>query len=185
MFCVNNFVYICLMNSYITKFKGIHPGIILERELKKRGISQRPFALSIGEHPQTLNTITKGKRSLNTALALKIEQKLDLEEGTLALLQTYFEIQEEKKKSKPVTPNIDNIRKSVFWDTDFSQIDWDKQKNAVIRRIFERGNELEIAEIKQFYGAAIITEALKQIKGAPYTLYSKQPDENAILQHDK
>jgi plasmid maintenance system antidote protein VapI len=173
------------MNSFITKFKGIHPGIILERELKKRGISQRPFALSIGEHPQTLNTITKGKRSLNTALALKIEQQLDLEEGTLALLQTYFEIQEEKKKSKPVTPNIDNIRKSVFWDTDISQIDWDKQKNAVIRRIFDRGNELEIAEIKQFYGAAIITEALKQIKGAPYTLYSKQLNENAILQHDK
>jgi plasmid maintenance system antidote protein VapI len=173
------------MNSFITKFKGIHPGIILERELKKRGISQRPFALSIGEHPQTLNTITKGKRSLNTALALKIEQKLDLEEGTLALLQTYFEIQEEKKKSKPVTPNVSNIRKSVFGDTNISQIDWDEQKNAVIRRIFERGNELEIAEIKQFYGAAIITEALKQIKGAPYTLYSKQPNENAILQHDK
>jgi len=173
------------MNSFITKFKGIHPGIILERELKKRGISQRPFALSIGEHPQTLNTITKGKRSLNTALALKIEQKLDLEEGTLALLQTYFEIQEEKKKSKPVTPNVNNIRKSVFGDTNISQIDWDEQKNAVIRRIFERGNELEIAEIKQFYGAAIITEAIKQIKGAPYTLYSKQPNENAILQQNK
>mgnify|MGYP000007541340 FL=1 len=172
------------MNSFITKFKGIHPGIIIERELKKRGISQRPFALSIGEHPQTLNAITKGKRDLNTPLALKIEQQLGFEEGTLALLQTYFEIQEEKKKIKPETPNVANIRKSVFWDTDISQIDWNKQKNAVIRRIFERGNELEIAEIKQFYGAAIITEALKQITGAPYTLNSKQPNENATLQHD-
>lgn len=69
------------MNIYIEKYKGIHPGIILEREFKKRGLQQRPFALSIGEHPQTLNAITKGKRKLNTALALKIEEKLGLEEG--------------------------------------------------------------------------------------------------------
>ena len=116
--------------------------------------------------------------------ALKIEKKLGLEEGTLALLQTYFDIQVEKSKIKPITPNLSLIRKSVFWDTDISQIDWNKQKNAVIRRIFERGNELEIAEIKQFYGAAIITEALKQTSGAPYTLYSKKPNEKAILQVD-
>jgi plasmid maintenance system antidote protein VapI len=37
------------------KYKGIHPGIILERELKKRAIKQRPFALSLDEHPQTFN----------------------------------------------------------------------------------------------------------------------------------
>ena len=86
------------MNTYIERFKGIHPGIILQRELKKRALLQRPFALSIGEHPQTLNAITKGKRNLNTSIALKIESKLGLEEGTLALLQTLFDIQQEKRK---------------------------------------------------------------------------------------
>ena len=150
------------MNTYLAKFKGIHPGIILARELKKRGIAQRPFALSIGEHPQTINAITKAKRNLPTSIALKIEEKFGLEEGTLALLQTYFDIQSEKSKIKPITPNLSIIRKSVFWDTDISQIDWDKQKYAVIRRIMERGNALEIKEIKQFYGAALITEVLKQ-----------------------
>lgn len=158
------------MNAYLAKFKGIHPGIILERELKKRAISQRPFALSIGEHPQTLNAIIKGKRNLNTAIALKIERQLGLEEGTLALLQTYFDIQVEKSKIKPITPNLSLIRKSVFWDTDISQIDWDKQKNAVIRRIMERGNPLEIKEIKRFYGAVIIKEVLKQKSGLDYKL---------------
>ena len=50
----------------------------------------------------------------------------------------------------------------------------------------ERREEREFKnEIKQFYGAAIITEALKQQTGAPFTLYSKPNDENAILQHDK
>lgn len=158
------------MNTYLAKFKGIHPGIILARELKKRGIAQRPFALSLGEHPQTINAITKAKRNLPTSIALKIEEKLGLEEGTLALLQTYFDIQTEKSKIKPITPNLSLIRKSVFWDTDISQIDWDKQKYAVIRRIMERGNALEIKEIKQFYGAALITEFLKQKSVEAYKL---------------
>lgn len=158
------------MNTYLAKFKGTHPGIILARELKKRGIAQRPFALSLGEHPQTINAITKAKRNLPTSIALKIEEKLGLEEGTLALLQTYFDIQTEKSKIKPITPNLSIIRKSVFWDTDISQIDWDKQKYAVIRRIMERGNALEIKEIKQFYGAALITEVLKQKSVEAYKL---------------
>ncbi len=158
------------MNTYLAKFRGIHPGIILARELKKRGLAQRPFALSLGEHPQTINAITKAKRNLPTSIALKIEEKLGLEEGTLALLQTYFDIQTEKSKIKPITPNLSIIRKSVFWDTDISQIDWDKQKNAVIRRIMERGNALEIKEIKQFYGAALITEVLKQKSVEVYKL---------------
>ncbi|MHA8076748.1 helix-turn-helix transcriptional regulator [Aquirufa sp. TARAVU-A1A] len=138
--------------------------------MKKRGLAQRPFALSIGEHPQTINAITKAKRNLPTTIALKIEEKLGLEEGTLALLQTYFDIHTEKSKIKPITPNLSLIRKSVFWDTDISQIDWDKQKYAVIRRIMERGNALEIKEIKQFYGAAIIKEVLKQKSVEAYKL---------------
>lgn len=82
-----------LINEYLfRKNKGIHLGIILEREFKKRGLQQHPLAISKGEHPQTLNPITKGKRKLNKGLALKIEERLGQEEGTLALLQTYFDI---------------------------------------------------------------------------------------------
>ena len=33
------------MNSLL-KYKGIHPGIILERELEKRSLKKRPFALT-------------------------------------------------------------------------------------------------------------------------------------------
>ena len=140
------------MNTYIEKYKGIHPGIILERELKKRFLQKRPFALSIGEHPQTLYTITKGKRKLSVALALKIEEKLGLEEGTLALLQTHFDIKEQKLKKECYTPNLSLIRKSLFWDTDITKIDWEKHNKAVIIRIFERGNEIEKQELINFYG---------------------------------
>lgn len=162
------------MNAYLEKYKGIHPGIILEREFKKRALHKRPFALSIGEHPQTLNAITKGKRKLNTALALKIEEKLSLEEGTLALLQTYFDIKEEKQKREYKTPNLATIRKSLFWDTDISSIDWDKHYKAVIRRVFERGNETEKQELIHFYGNEKINTALHSVTGKPYTTYKNK-----------
>ena len=159
------------MNDYLEKYKGIHPGIILEREFKKRALHQRTFALSIGEHPQTINAITKGKRKLNTALALKIEEKLGFEEGSLAILQTYFDIYEEKHKIETNRPNIKLLRKSLFWDTDISKIEWNKQFSAVIRRVFERGNEIEKQELIRFYGSEKINNVLNQVTGLPYTIY--------------
>lgn len=159
------------MNTLIEKYKGIHPGIILERLLTKKAISQRPFALSIGEHPQTINAITKGRRKLTTALALKIEEKLKLEEGTLVLLQSYYDIKEEKSKTKQNTPNLSLLRKSLFWDTDISKIDWQKQSVAVIKRIFERGNDNEKEEIMRFYTSVQIKNALADSSQISYTIY--------------
>lgn len=147
------------MSFQLEKYKGIHPGIILERLLAKKGISQSAFAISIGEHSETINVITKGKKRLNTTLALKIEAALGLEEGSLTFLQSYYEIAKEKKKTLP-TPNISNLRKSLFWDTDISKIDWDKQCRAVIQRVYERGNETEKQELINFYGQEKINVAL-------------------------
>lgn len=135
------------MEKQFEKYKGIHPGIVLDRELKKRSIKQRPFALSIAEHPQSFNAILKGKRNINTSLALKIEQGLHLDEGTFVLLQAYYDIQKEKEKLGRQTPNLVVLRKSLFWDTDISQIDWEKQAKAVIKRVLERGDDEEKEEI--------------------------------------
>lgn len=163
------------MNTLIEKYKGIHPGIVLNRLLAKKHISQRPFALLIGEYPQTINAITKGRRKLNTALALKIEKQLELQEGTLALLQTYFDIEEEKQKaSLSKTPNLSLIRTSLFWDTDINKIDWEKQYKAVIQRVFERGNEIEKNEILRFYGKSKIDNTLSNNKRQPYTIYKNK-----------
>ena len=86
------------MQNNTSFIKGIHPGIILERELKKRHIGKGRFAISLNEFPQTLVTITKGKRSMNTSLALKIERSLGLEEGYFMILQVYYDIEKEKNK---------------------------------------------------------------------------------------
>ncbi len=149
------------MNSNISIIKGIHPGLILERELKKRKLPKGTFALSINEFPQTITTITKGKRRMNPALSLKIEHALGLEEGYFMVLQAYNDIAQEKKKlSENYHPDLSNLRSVVFWDTDMKLIDWKKNKSAVICRIFERGNEQEIQEIVRFYGKEIALKSL-------------------------
>ncbi|MBL7692628.1 MAG: helix-turn-helix domain-containing protein [Flavipsychrobacter sp.] len=158
------------MNNWIKRYRGIHPGAVLARELKKRALKQRPFALAIGEHPQTFNAIIKGKRSLNTALALKIEKEFDLDEGTLLLLQVYYDIAVEKQKQENTKPDLSRLRSTLFWDTDIEKIDWQKQYKAVIHRVFERGNDSEKDELIRFYGKSRINDALKAAKTRTYTL---------------
>jgi antitoxin HigA-1 len=150
------------MDSTIAIIKGIHPGIILERELKKRKLGKGQFANSIHEFPQTIASITKGKRRMNTALSLKIEKALNIEEGYFMVLQAYSDIETLKKKQqKKHHPDLSKIRPVIFWDTEIEKIDWDRNKTAVIKRIFERGNDDEKMEIFRFYGKEIVLSILE------------------------
>ena len=154
------------METQITILKGIHPGFVLERELEKRQIRKGNFALQIQEYPQTLSTITKGKRDMNIALALKIERLLGIEEGFFMILQVYYDIEQEKKKQNSTRPNLALIRSVLFWDTKMEKLDWQKQKKAIIKRIFERGNEIEKKEIIRFYGNEVVSKTLNTDKHA-------------------
>jgi antitoxin HigA-1 len=141
------------MNDFVEKYKGIHPGVILERELKKRNLKKGPFAISIQEYPQVLNEITKGRRGLAATLSLKIDQALGLEEGTMFILQAYYDLKKAKDKSiDSVHPDLSKLRNALFWDTDINKINWQTQYKAVIQRVFERGNDKEKKEIIGFYG---------------------------------
>lgn len=148
------------MNDYINLVKGIHPGFILERQLRKRKLAKGKFALSINEYPQTIVAITKGRRRMNTALALKIEQALGLEDGFFMILQVYHDISVVKEKVQVESPDLQQLRPVLFWDTDIRKINWQKQKSAIIRRVFERGNETEKREILRFYGEQTVHDTL-------------------------
>lgn len=52
-------------------------------------------------------------------------------------------------KSKPDLPKI---RPKLFWDTNIESIDWEKQKESIIKRVLEKGTEFEKDEILKFYG---------------------------------
>lgn len=151
------------MKSELKILKGIHPGLVLERELEKRHLRKGAFALSLQEYPQTLTAITKGKRGMNTALALKIEEALGLEEGYFMILQVYYDIAEEKKKLKVSNTSLPKLRRALFWDTKMEKIDWEKQKRAIIKRVFERGNETEKNELIRYYGKKTVDSILNTL----------------------
>jgi plasmid maintenance system antidote protein VapI len=149
----------------LVKIKGVHPGAVLSRELKRRGLEYKQFALSLGEYPQTINAISKGRRGINPALSIKLGHALEVDEAYFMLLQAYYEIEKERKellKNQP-KPDLSKIRTVLFWDTDIHLIDWQRQKKAIIRRIFERGNETEIKEIISFYRKETVENELKEI----------------------
>jgi plasmid maintenance system antidote protein VapI len=150
------------MKDILKIIKGVHPGKFVARELLKRGIIKRQFAISIEEHPQTLGAILKGTRRMNVPISLKIEEKLDLEEGFLMILQNYYDIKVFKKKNQR-KPDISKLRNGTFWDTTIDKIDWEQMKVAVVKRVFSRGTEEEQEEITRFYGADTV-EKIKLIK---------------------
>ena len=149
------------MDRLVEKYKGIHPGIILERELKKKNLKQAPFALSLQVYPQTLNAITKGKRAITPELSLKIDRALGLEEGTMHILQAYYEIQKVRLETNK-RPDLAVLRNALFWDTNIAKIDWEHQYKSVIKRVFERGNLQEKEEMIRFYGK----EKVKEVVGS-------------------
>ncbi len=140
------------MDNRIEIVKGVHPGKFIERDLKKKHLSQRALAEQTSIAYQTINATIAGRRSLTVEQALKIEIALGYEEGFLAILQTYYEIKEFKERALANQfGHCPHIRKSLFWDADFDRINWAKYKKAVVKRVFERGNQSEMDEIKQFY----------------------------------
>ena len=149
------------MKTQLSIIKGVHPGYILERELRERQLRKGQFALSLHEYPQTLVSITKGKRRMNINIALKIEKALGIEEGYFMILQVYHDIEEAKRNQNTKHPDLSKLRQVLFWDTKMENINWEKQKNAVIKRVFERGNDIEKSEIISFYGIENINDIMK------------------------
>lgn len=139
------------MKDILNIIKGVHPGKFIERELKKRRLNQRQFAMSIGEYPQTMNAIINGKRNMNINLSLKIEKDLGLDEGFLMTLQVFYDI---KKLNIDLNykPDFSKLREGIFWDTSFDKIDWKLMKRAIITRVLAYGNDVEQQEITRFYG---------------------------------
>lgn len=148
----------------ISKIKGIHPGAILKREIKLRGLKNIELAKSIQEHAQTIGSILNEKRSINPSLSIKLGHELGVDEDYFMILQASYEVEKIKKRHLGKTPDLNKIKKILFWDTDFNKIDWTKNRKSIIKRVFERGNDIEIEEIISFYGKAIVQKELSNSK---------------------
>jgi len=173
----------------ISKIIGVHPGAVLSRELRQRGLESKQFAISLGEHPQTINAISKGRRGINPSLSIKIGKALGTNDNYFMLLQAYYEVEREHKRLLKIQqkPDLNKIRAVLFWDTDINLLNWQKQRKAIIQRIFERGNDSEIKEIIAFYGKDVVVKELKKCRSYLPTLSenaAKQVGLKITLQHE-
>lgn len=98
------------------------------------------------------------------------------------ILQASYDVKMAKKSILSKSPNLNKIRKALFWDTDINKIDWDKNKTAVLRRIFERGNENEIAEIISFYGFKTVLNELKNTSNNFLPFYKENLIKHKIIE---
>ena len=159
------------MRYSIENIKGMHPGALIKHELIKKKISQRQFAAKIGEHWQVLNAVINQKRGISLTTALKIEREFGYDEGFLLVMQVYYDIEKDKHESLSKSlQGIPNIRRILFWDTNFDTIDWAASKESIITRVLERGNDEEKSEIARYYG--ITVDSLKDFAFKPSYKYN-------------
>ena len=85
------------MKEAIT-YSTIHPGEVLERELKERGISQKDFASTIGMPSTVLNALIKRKRNITPDIAVLLEAALDKDAAFWLALQAQRDIEEARMK---------------------------------------------------------------------------------------
>ncbi len=158
------------MKSKLEIYKGIHPGLVLKRELLKRDIPQGRFAINIQEFPQTINGIIKQRISINPRLSIKLGRALGYEESFFAQLQVLYDIEQELKKENPIQ-NSPKVNPTTFWDTDLQKLDWDKHKKFIIQRILQYGSDEEKKELYRFYGEDIISQH-SALPNNQYKVYS-------------
>ncbi len=62
------------------------------------------------------------------------------------------------------TKNKPEINKSLFWDTDFDRIDFEKNARFVIQRVLTRGNEKDFQELIKFYGIERLKKEIVKVR---------------------
>ncbi len=82
-----------MIANNLTPFEPTHPGELIKDELETNHITQAKLAESIGVKPSLLNEVIKGKRGVNTELALLIEAALNIPADLLLNLQNDYNMQ--------------------------------------------------------------------------------------------
>jgi hypothetical protein len=56
-----------------------------------------------------------------------------------------------------------NIRKELFWDVDYSQLDENKNQRLIIERVMNLGNQQELFDAINYYGKTKVGDTLKNL----------------------
>lgn len=85
-----------MIANNLTPFEPTHPGELIKDELEANNLTQAKLAENIGVRPSLLNEIIKGKRGVNTGMALLIEAALNIPADLLLNLQSDYNMQKAK-----------------------------------------------------------------------------------------
>ena len=150
-----------MYENYLT-YHHIPCGAVLDRIRAKEHLTQRELA-SRSEIPyQRINDFIANRRRISPENSLKLEKALGVDHQCFFYqIQTNYEIfLATKRLSEQLTPDKSKYRKVLFWDTDFDTLDWQRNSEWVIQRVFEYGNKSEIEETISFYGKNKVTHVL-------------------------
>ena len=154
-----------MYDQYLT-YHHIPCGAVLDRIRKKEHLTQRELA-SRSEIPyQRINDFIANRRRISPENSLKLERALGVDHQCFFYqIQTNYEIfVATSRLSKQSLPDKSNFRKALFWDTDFEALDWQRNSEWIIQRVFEYGNESEIEETIRHYGKRKVIQFLDRIK---------------------
>ena len=56
------------------------------------------------------------------------------------------------------------LAKRIFWDTNFENLDYDKNYRSIIERVFDWGDIEDIRQVRRYYGDEKVIEALTTAK---------------------
>jgi len=79
---------------------AIHPGEVLKDEVEARSLIKKEFAAAIELLPQHLSELFAGKRNITAALAIKLEEVLDIDAEFWLHLQNEHDLTIVRNKKK-------------------------------------------------------------------------------------
>lgn len=88
-----------MIANNLTPFEPTHPGELIRQELMERGLTQVKLASQLDISASLLNEVLKGKRGINTELALMMEAALDIPAEMLLNLQGAYNMQMAKSNA--------------------------------------------------------------------------------------
>ena len=87
---------------------SVHPGEILQEELKERHIKQKDFAAAIGMEAPHLSALIHGRRNITSAIAGRLQEALGIPASVWINLQNRYNLdkarQTEGKNSRRIFP---------------------------------------------------------------------------------
>ena len=171
-----------MYENYLT-YHHIPCGAVLDRIRAKEHLTQRELA-SRSEIPyQRINDFIANRRRISPENSLKLEKALGVDyQCFFYQIQTNYEIfVATSHLSEQSQPDKSKYRKALFWDTDFDTLDWQRNSEWIIQRVFEYGNESEIKETILFYGKKRIADVLDAIKDT----WNKENRENNTKKYNE